>query len=58
MRLFLRRVEAQPNLGKLLALVDSLRGGTVNPQQVETAPALRAGLLALAEGYANAVVPG
>jgi integrase len=50
----LRQVEAQPNVGKLLALADSLRrNGTLNAQQVETLHALRAGLLALAEGYAS-----
>jgi integrase len=43
------QVEAQPNVGKLLALVDSLRGGTLNESQTETLHLLRAGLLALAE---------
>jgi len=38
-----------PNAGQLLALVDSLRSGTLNEAQAETVHALRAGILALAE---------
>jgi hypothetical protein len=45
----MNRVEAQPNAGRLLALVDSLRGGTLNEAQAETVGLLRAGILALAE---------
>jgi integrase len=44
------RVSEPPSTGELLALVDALRGGTLNATQVETAQALRAGLLAWAEG--------
>ncbi|MBI1801353.1 MAG: phage integrase family protein [Chloroflexi bacterium] len=44
-----RKVETQPNMGKLLALVDSLRGGTLNESQSEKLQLLRAGILALAE---------
>jgi hypothetical protein len=35
--------------GQLLALVDTLRNGTLNESQQETVRALRAGLLALTE---------
>jgi site-specific recombinase XerD len=45
----LRKVESQPNAGKLLALVDSLRSGTLNESQAEKLQLLRAGILALAE---------
>ena len=38
-----------PSSGQLLALVDSLRSGTLNDSQQETVRALRAGLAALAE---------
>jgi hypothetical protein len=38
-----------PTSGQLLALVDSLRGGTLNDTQKETVQALRAGILALAQ---------
>ena len=38
-----------PGIGQLLALVDSLRAGTLNDAQRETVFALRAGLLDLAE---------
>ena len=38
-----------PNYGEMLALVDSLRSGTLNETQAETANALRTGLTALAE---------
>ncbi len=42
--------EAIPSTsGQLLALVDSLRGGTLNDTQQETVQALRAGILALAQ---------
>jgi hypothetical protein len=33
----------------LVALVDALRGGTLNPAQIETLRALRVGLVALSE---------
>lgn len=36
-----------PDIGQLLALLDSLQGGTLNEAQRETASVLRAGLLAL-----------
>jgi site-specific recombinase XerD len=39
-----------PDSGQLLALVDALHTGTLNDAQRETAQALRAGILALAEG--------
>jgi integrase len=38
-----------PTSGQLLALVDSLRSGTLNDTQQETVQALRAGILALAQ---------
>ena len=38
-----------PTGGQLLALVDSLRDGTLNDDQRDTLHALRAGILALAE---------
>jgi hypothetical protein len=38
-----------PGTGQLLALVDSLREGTMNQAQTETIRQLRAGILALAE---------
>jgi len=38
-----------PNSGQLLALLDSLRNGTLNEMQAETVQALRADILALAE---------
>jgi site-specific recombinase XerD len=38
-----------PSPGELVALVDSLRGGTLNQTQVETLQTLRSGILALAE---------
>lgn len=38
-----------PTSGQLLALVDSLRGGTLNDTQQATVQALRAGILALAQ---------
>ena len=38
-----------PTSGQLLALVDSLRSGMLNDAQQETVPALRAGILALAQ---------
>ena len=41
---------AEPlNGGQLLALVDSLRSGTLNESQLETVRVLRAGLAALSE---------
>ncbi len=42
-----------PSPGELVALVDSLRGGTLNQVQVETLQTLRTGILALAEQEAN-----
>ncbi len=39
-----------PNSSQLLALVDTLRDGTLNEIQAETVRSLRAGILALAEG--------
>jgi hypothetical protein len=44
-----------PSNGQLLALVDALRGGTLNESQQETVRALRAGLVALAERAAATV---
>jgi hypothetical protein len=41
---------APPNSGQLLALVDALHAGTLNDARRETLHALRAGILALAEG--------
>jgi integrase len=38
-----------PGTGQLLALIDSLREGTLNQDQAETVRRLRAGILALAE---------
>jgi len=43
------RLSQPPTVGVLVALVDSLRQGTLSPDQAETAMQLRAGLLALAE---------
>jgi hypothetical protein len=43
-----RQVEPA-STGQLLALVDSLRAGTLNPTQLEAVRALRTGLMALAE---------
>ena len=40
---------APPGTGQLLALVDSLRQGTLNDAQSETVRQLRSGILALAE---------
>ena len=40
---------APPSHGELVALLDSLRGGTLNQTQVETLQTLRSGILALAE---------
>jgi hypothetical protein len=39
-----------PNSGQLLALVDTLRNGTLNEAQQETVRILRAGILAMTEG--------
>ena len=39
---------APPGYGQLLALVDSLRSGTLNDSQREAVQALRCGILALA----------
>ena len=41
--------ETQPSAGKLLALVDCLRGGTLNEAQSETVGLLRARIVELAE---------
>jgi site-specific recombinase XerD len=43
------RLVPPPGIGQLVALVDSLRDGTLNAVQVETVRQLRAGILALAE---------
>jgi site-specific recombinase XerD len=43
------RLAQPPGIGQLLALVDSLRGGTLNEVQAETVRVLRAGIQALAE---------
>jgi len=42
-----------PGTGQLLALVDSLRRGTLNDAQTETIRQLRAGILALAKRENN-----
>ncbi|MCL7453710.1 MAG: hypothetical protein M8467_11760 [Anaerolineae bacterium] len=39
-----------PDSGQLLALVDALHAGTLNDSQRETVQALRAGILAIAQG--------
>lgn len=49
LRLAGETAEAPPSPGELVALVDSLRGGTLNPAQVEALHILRTGILALAE---------
>ena len=41
---------APPDSGQLLALVDALHAGTLNDAQRETVQALRAGILAIAQG--------
>ena len=46
-----------PTPGGLVALVDSLRSGTLNTQQAEAVRALRAGILALAEHETNQANP-
>ncbi len=43
------RLAAPPAVGQLIALLDSLRSGTLNTSQSEAVRQLRAGLLALAE---------
>jgi hypothetical protein len=43
------RLAQPPSAGQLLALVDSLREGTLNKTQAETVRQLRAGILALTE---------
>ncbi len=43
------RLARPPQIGQLVALVDALRGGTLNPAQMETLRALRVGLVALSE---------
>jgi hypothetical protein len=49
-RMELKESEAAPppGIGQLLALLDSLQGGTLNETQRETVSTLRMGLLALA----------
>ena len=42
-----------PGTGQLLALVDSLREGTLNQAQIETIRQLRSGILALSEREHN-----
>jgi site-specific recombinase XerD len=44
------KATAPPSSGQLLALVDALHAGMLNDAQRETVQALRAGILALAEG--------
>jgi hypothetical protein len=46
-----------PTPGELVALVDSLRSGTLNEQQTETVRALRAGIVTLAEDEAKRGLP-
>jgi site-specific recombinase XerD len=53
-----QRVKAQTDFGKLLALVDTLRGGTLNESQTEQLQLLRAGLLALAAPDAGSAETG
>jgi site-specific recombinase XerD len=43
------RLAAAPSLGEMLALVDALRNGTLNPTQTEIVWTLRSGLALLAE---------
>ena len=43
------RLAKPPQIGQLMALVDALRGSTLNPAQIETLRALRVGLVALSE---------
>ncbi len=45
----MRRLRMRLYHAELLALVDSLRAGTLNEQQVETVHTLRAGILTLAQ---------
>jgi hypothetical protein len=45
--------DSPPSAGRLLALVDALRDGTLNENQREMVQALRNGILALAEQTAN-----
>jgi hypothetical protein len=44
-----RKADRTPDLGQMLALVDSLHAGTLNEAQREAAQALRTGILALVE---------
>jgi integrase len=48
------RLASPLGIGQLVALVDSLRDGTLNPDQLETVQQLRNGILALAV-YENAI---
>jgi hypothetical protein len=51
------RLACAPLLGEMLALVDALRNGTLNPTQTEIVGTLRSGLALLAEkGEANVKV--
>jgi integrase len=43
------RIAASPQIGQLIALLDSLRSGTLNASQCEAVRQLRAGILAFAE---------
>jgi len=43
------RLKPAPSVGEMLALVDALRNGTLNPAQVEIVGSLRSGLALLAE---------
>lgn len=47
-----------PSHGELIALVDSLHGGTLNQTQVEALQTLRSGILALAEKELGRAIPG
>ncbi len=48
------RLAQPPSIGELLALVDSLQNGTLNPAQSEIIGTLRAGLTSLAEEKSKA----
>lgn len=51
------RLAQPPSLGEILALVDALRTGTLNPAQIEIVSALRSGLILLAEKEAQTLNP-
>ncbi len=56
LRLVEHQSQAAPSLGELIALIDSLRSGTLTESQSLAVQALREGLLALAEKEASRVV--